>query len=404
MNDKPRKDWLVIFSLWLMVFAASSQVMIVAPILPRIGEDLGIGEELQGTLITGYAVSLACFALIMGPISDRWGRRRILMLGTGAMAVALVLHSFATSYGALLGLRILAGASGGILTGSAVSYVGDYFEYERRGWANGWVMSGFAVGQVLGVPIGTVLADQLGFQAPFLMFAGAMAASFLLILTSLPQPDVERSTQPLNLKSVLGGYRDVLKVKTVSMGALAYLAMFFHVQTFVAFLPTWLEDVLHAEPRQVASLFLVGGIASVVFGPQAGRLSDRVGRKPLIIASCLGICILMASLTFWVTTISLAYLMFFLCMVLLALRLSPFQTLLSSAVPSTQRGTTLSLIVAVGQIGGGIGGAMAGVIYPRAGFLGNTLASAGGILITGLIVWLTIPEPERIGHPAPPQA
>ena len=130
------------------------------------------------------------------------------------------------------------------------------------------------------------------------------------------------------------------------------------------FLQYYNKDVMRqGDPANATSIMLaciiVGSIASALIG---GRISDRVGRKPLIIASCLGICILMASLTFWVTTISLAYLMFFLCMVLLALRLSPFQTLLSSAVPSTQRGTTLSLIVAVGQIGGGIGGAMAGVI------------------------------------------
>ncbi|MBT4052101.1 MAG: MFS transporter, partial [Bacteroidetes Order II. Incertae sedis bacterium] len=84
--------YLVIFALWLMVFSASSQVIIVAPILPRIGEALLIPEALQGWLITSYALFLSIFALIIGPISDKFGRRVVLLLGSGSMAIALWFH------------------------------------------------------------------------------------------------------------------------------------------------------------------------------------------------------------------------------------------------------------------------------------------------------------------------
>ena len=63
----------VLSALWLMTFAASSQAMIVAPILPRIGEELGVGDALLGTLITAYALAAGAMALIAGPISDRIG-------------------------------------------------------------------------------------------------------------------------------------------------------------------------------------------------------------------------------------------------------------------------------------------------------------------------------------------
>ncbi len=389
-----RKDRLVVFSLWLMVFAASSQVMIVAPILPRIGAALSIREELQGTLITGYAVALAVFALIIGPISDRYGRRSVLLIGTGSMMVALLLHVVAVNYATMMLVRVLAGIAAGMLTGSAVSYVGDYFPYERRGWANGWVMSGFAVGQILAIPAGTILADRVDFRAPFVAFAVFMLLSFVLILVAVPQPEVERSEEPLSIAGAIRGYGRVLRHPTVAAGSVAYFLMFLHVSSFVTFLPTWLEHELGATVPQVASMFLVGGIASVTFGPQAGKLSDRVGRKPLIVSSCIGMSALILAATFAVTTIWMAYVLFFLSMVLLAMRLSPFQTLLSSVVPSQQRGTTLSLIVAVGQVGGGVGGALAGVVYPRAGFFGDTVVSSLAILATGLVVAFSISEPE----------
>src|SRR5690606_10088794 len=157
-----------------MVFSSSSQVIIIAPILPRIGAALDIPATLLGTLITGYAVMLSLFALIMGPISDKFGRRHVLLIGSISMSAALFLHGIADSYLSLLIVRALAGAAGGALSGAAVAYVGDYFPYERRGWANGWVMSGIAFGQIIGVPVGTLLADFFGFRWPFLMFAFSM--------------------------------------------------------------------------------------------------------------------------------------------------------------------------------------------------------------------------------------
>ncbi|WP_279239670.1 MFS transporter [Scytonema sp. UIC 10036] len=118
---------LILLALWLMVLASSSQATIVAPILPRIGEALGIPEVLQGTLVTGYAIALSAFAIVIGPVSDRIGRRPVLLAGTSSMAVLLGMHGFASDFISLLCVRIGAGVSGGILTGVAVAYVGDYF-------------------------------------------------------------------------------------------------------------------------------------------------------------------------------------------------------------------------------------------------------------------------------------
>jgi predicted MFS family arabinose efflux permease len=95
MLIKKPGPYLIIFALWLLMFSASSQLMIIAPILPRIGAELNIPENIQGTLVTSYAIMLSLFALVTGPVSDKIGRRRILMIGTGFMSFALLLHSFA---------------------------------------------------------------------------------------------------------------------------------------------------------------------------------------------------------------------------------------------------------------------------------------------------------------------
>src|SRR5688572_25592633 len=138
-TELPPNARTVLFALWLMVFSSGTQVMLIAPIFPRVREQLGIPDGALGTLIAVDAVMLGIVALVAGPISDRIGRRRILLIGCGVLAAALALHALAFDYISLLIVRALAGAAGGILSGAAVAYVGDYFPYRRRGWANGWV-------------------------------------------------------------------------------------------------------------------------------------------------------------------------------------------------------------------------------------------------------------------------
>jgi MFS family permease len=65
----------VVFTLWLLVFAAGTQAMLVAPIIPQIAAQLGVEEARLGVLVTSYAVAVGAFALVTGPISDRVGRR-----------------------------------------------------------------------------------------------------------------------------------------------------------------------------------------------------------------------------------------------------------------------------------------------------------------------------------------
>jgi predicted MFS family arabinose efflux permease len=384
-----------------MVFSSSSQVIIIAPILPRIGAALDIPATLLGTLITSYAVMLSLFALIMGPISDKFGRRRVLLIGSVSMSVALFLHGIADSYVSLLTVRAVAGAAGGALSGAAVAYVGDYFPYERRGWANGWVMSGIAFGQIIGVPIGTLLADLFGFRWPFLMFAVSMLLAAILIWRVVPQPDVQRDANRLSVGGALSNYAALLRRPEVTAVSVVYFLMFFSLGLYITYLPTWLEGTLHVNGTHIASLFFAGGIANVVTGPLAGRMSDRIGRKPLIVTSCVGLGIIMVLTTYLVGNMLAAYLMFAAAMVMVAMRISPFQSLVSSLVTGERRGALMSLTVALGQIGVGIGGGVAGMVYTRYGFFSNTLVGALTILIMAYLVQQWIPEPDQLQAPLP---
>ncbi|WP_441001231.1 MFS transporter [Fodinibius sp. SL11] len=393
MPDNKKEIFFVIFSLWLLVFAASSQIMIIAPILPRISEQLAVSEALLGTLVTAYAVMVGICALITGPISDKIGRRKILLIGTGIMTIALFLHGFVFNFLSFLTVRGLAGAAGGVLSGASVSYVGDYFPYERRGWANGWIMSGIAMGQILGIPIGTILAEYMGFRAPFIAFAILMFFALLLIWITVPQPKVQLQKTKITILGSIRKYLLMLRKPEIIASAISYFLMFLSLSVYIIYLPSWLEKTFAVSGNEIAMLFLVGGVANVITGPQAGKLSDLWGRKSIIIFSCVGLATVMAFTVPVVTSFWVAYVLFFLIMVLVAMRISPFQALTTELVSARKRGTLMSLLVAIGQVGYGLGGTIAGPAYVSLGYVSNTIIGAIMIFGMALIVWRYLPEP-----------
>lgn len=373
--------------------------MIISPILPLIGEELDIADAALGTLVSAYALMVGIFAIISGPISDKIGRRRILLLGTGTMTVALVMHVFVKDYASFLAVRIFAGVAGGVLSGAAVSYVGDYFPYERRGWATGWIMSGSAFGQIIGIPLGIVIAGRLGIRAPFGLFAVTMLLTWFLIFFKVPQPDVRRSEGRLTVGGAFRDYLEMLRRPEIAWASVAFFLMFLGLSLYVVYLPTWLErSFADATPNGIAVLFLVGGLANVFTGPQAGRISDRVGRKGIILAACAGLSVVMLLTTVVVTSFWLAYPVFFLTMVLVAMRISPFSALLTALVNDHRRGSLMSLTVALGQVGFAVGGAIAGPLFAGRGYSSNTVLGAVSVLGMGLIVWFFIPEPAAHGR------
>lgn len=399
MLERPR---LVLFTLWLLVFAAAGQIIVVAPILPRIAEQLAMAEGPLGLLITVYAAALAAFTLVAGPVSDRFGRRRIILVGTASMAGALLAHGWADSFAALLGLRALAGAAGGILSGASVAYVGDAFPPERRGWANGWVMSGFAVGQILGIPAGIALAEAFGFRAPFLTFGAAMVVAYALALWTLPQPQGARSEVPLTVRGALSGYRDLVRGRETGAAALVFLVLFAGVGLFVVYFPVWLEQALGFSAGAVSLVYALGGTANVITGPQAGKLSDRVGRQPVIVAASVGLGILMAATPLARVAPLAAFALFFGIMALAAARISPLQAFLTELVPAPRRGSFMSLTTATGNVGFAAGSAAAGVLYAASGFAANAVAAGGAALVGAALVWRFLPAGRPADAPCPP--
>jgi predicted MFS family arabinose efflux permease len=211
---------------------------------------------------------------------------------------------------------------------------------------------------------------------------------------TVPQPGVNLSEEKVSLKSVIRNYLELIRRKDVQAVAFAYTLMFLSISVFIVYLPAWIESTFNVNGNVIASIFLVGGIANVISGPQAGKLSDKLGRKNIIITSCLGLFILLGCTPYLMVRFWVAYPLFFFVMVLIAMRISPFQALSSELVNADKRGTLMSLLISIGQIGNSIGGGIAGPLYESSGYTGNAFLSALTMLIMAYVVWRFVPEPD----------
>ncbi len=381
----------ILFTLWLIMFATTSQFIIVGPILPRIAEQLDAPLESLGSLISAYAISLALFTLITGPLSDRFGRWRILFAGTALMSVSLALHAVADNFLTLFLMRLLAGAAGGVLGGAAIAYVGDVFPSERRGWAAGWVMSGFAAGQILGIPIGAITAEQWGYRAPFLIFAAAIGMALLMVRFALPH-STNMHSDKVTIYGALQGYAALLSRRRTAAAAAVYVTILSGMGLLVPYFPTFLENEAGFTGTGVALVFALGGMAHVIVGPRAGKLSDRIGRRPVIVVGSLGAGFFISLTPLAVYAPLAAYPIFVLTLSCVASRASAMQATLTETAPEDQRGRYISLCLALAQLGFGTAAALSGPIYTDFGMTGNALSAASTALIVAVLVKFFLPE------------
>lgn len=193
---------------------------------------------------------------------------------------------------------------------------------------------------------------------------------------------------------MISGYLDLLQHKGVRSIAAGYFLMFLSITVFIVYFPTWLENEYYMTTYEIALLFFIGGLATILTGPLSGKISDRTGRKQIIIIANLLLAIVMPLALFFLSlSCSLTYLLFFVIMLLMVARMVPFQALASETLHDKTRGRLMSLTIAIGQLGMAMGSAISGILYTELGFLGNALIGAFACILMAYFIGRLITTP-----------
>jgi predicted MFS family arabinose efflux permease len=257
-------------------FTSIVDFMIVMPLGPELMDRLAINPMKFGWIVSSYTIAASLGGLFAAWFVDRFDRKTaFLTLYTGFLLGTLCC-GVAPDYYSLLAARVVTGAFGGILGGLALAIIADVFPEEKRGAANGFLMSAFAIASVVGVPFGLELGRRYGWHAPFIM----LAALGLFVLPAgwraLPRLgshlDEAGNANPLIELHTLMTHPDHL----LAFGLM--LLLMIGGFSVIPYMPTYLVANVGIGLGDLSWMYVVGGSLSLVASPWIGKLADRHGK------------------------------------------------------------------------------------------------------------------------------
>lgn len=272
----------------LGVFCFISYNMVRMPVLALFAESLGAGPERIGLIVSVSTLTGVLLKLPSGALSDIYGRRMLLRVGVIAFGVPPFFYPFISDLNLLTLLRLLHGLATAIFAPSALATVAELYR-ERRGAALGTYTACTQSGALLGPLIGGYLAFASGFSAAFIT-AGLFGCAAIVLFYSLELPSPPLRVHETGLPSVWAemwkGFNAVARNRRVLITSSTDAAKMIANGALMAFLPLYGVSV-GLNPGEVGLLFTVQSLTSFISKPIMGRVSDRVGRQPLIVLGLL---------------------------------------------------------------------------------------------------------------------
>lgn len=270
------------------VFCFISYNMVRMPVLALFAESLGAGPERIGLIVSVSTLTGVFLKLPSGALSDIYGRRVLLQVGVIAFGLPPFLYPFISDLNLLTVLRMCHGLATAIFAPSALATVADLYR-ERRGAALGTYTACTQSGALLGPFIGGYLAYAAGFSTAFVaagIFGCIAVAIFYSLHLTPPPPRVhEKGLAPV-LAEMWKGFTIVARNRKVLITSSTDAAKMIANGALMAFLPLYGVSV-GLNPGEVGLLFTIQALTSFVSKPIMGRVSDRVGRQPLIMLGLL---------------------------------------------------------------------------------------------------------------------
>jgi EmrB/QacA subfamily drug resistance transporter len=418
INDGNRRWW-TLGSMCFALFMIMLDNTVVNVALPSIQRDLHASLSALEWTMNAYTLTFAVLLVTGGRLGDIFGRRRMFLFGVVVFGISSLAIGFSTSDTMLVAFRAVQGIGAAFMMPATLSIITQTFPAEERGMAIGTWAGVSALALAIGPVVGGFLTEDVSWRAIFFinppiavaavavtLFAtresrddtvghsvdipgiAALTVGLTSIVLALVQANSWHWGSPrivglfaLGIVSLIAFVQIELRVRApmldfsffrsrTSAGAniVAFLVTFAMFSQFF-FMTLYMQNVLHYSPLQTGIRFLPSTLIIIVMGPLAGRLTDRVGARPLIAA---GLALVAAALGIQSTlTVHSGYgllLPGFILMGLgMGLVMSPMSTAAMNAVDRTKAGAASGVLSMSRMVGGSVGLAIMGALVATIG-------------------------------------
>ncbi|MBB1256983.1 MFS transporter [Streptomyces sp. OF3] len=263
-----------LLALAVAAFGIGTTEFVMMGLLPEVADDLGTSVPTAGHLVSAYAIGVVIGAPLLTAAGVRVPRRRMLVALMALFTVGNLASALAPGFGTLLAGRVLAGLPHGAFFGVGAVVAAQLVAPERRARAVATMFLGLTVANIVGVPAGTALGQQLGWRATFLVVTAIGLLAMLALYALVPR-------LPLTRGGGLGGEVRALADRQVLLGLLTAVFGFAGVFAVYSYLAKMTTELTGLSATAVTGVLALFGIGMTLGALAAGPLTDRALRPTL---------------------------------------------------------------------------------------------------------------------------
>ncbi|MGW1025579.1 MFS transporter [Streptomyces sp. NPDC002577] len=280
---------LALVALAIGAFGIGTTEFVIMGLLPEVADDFGVSIPTAGFLVTGYALGVMFGAPLMTVLGTKITRKRMLMLLMGLFIAGNLLSALAPAFGVMLAGRVVASLAHGAFFGIGSVVAADLVAPAKKAGAIAMVFTGLTVANVVGVPLGTLIGQSLGWRITFVLVAalGVIGlAGVAKLVPNVPKPE------GVHLRHELAAFRNVQVLLAMAMTVLGFGGVF----AAITYIAPMMTRVAGFADGSVTWLLVLFGLGMVVGNLVGGKYADRA-LMPMLYAALGALAVVLALFT-----------------------------------------------------------------------------------------------------------
>ncbi|MFJ4123296.1 MFS transporter [[Kitasatospora] papulosa] len=259
---------LALLALAIGAFGIGTTEFVIMGLLPDVAADFQVSIPTAGFLVTGYALGVVLGAPLMTVLGTRVTRKRMLMLLMGLFIVGNVVSALAPVFGVMLAGRVIASLAHGAFFGIGSVVAADLVAPEKKAGAIAMMFTGLTVANVVGVPLGTFIGQNLGWRVTFFVVAGLGVLGLLGVAKLVPE---QPKAQGVRISHELAAFRNVQVLLAMAMTVLGFGGVF----AAITYITPMMTDTAGFATSSVTWLLVLFGLGMVGGNLLGGKFADR---------------------------------------------------------------------------------------------------------------------------------